>query len=162
LAYLIYSNFINKNELWKSNPRRPTPVVTAWSPSDIAEKYNRLLDKLLSIAELTEQQLKRNVEFEEQKRKMEMQFLQLELEYANAVANNNMVGDIGKISVIFDGGWSHRSHGHRYTAKSVVAIIIGVHTKKNLFMGVRNKYCSICAMAMRKGTTIPTHVCFKN
>jgi hypothetical protein len=55
-------------------------VVTAWSPSDIAEKYNRLLDKLLSIAELTEQQLKRNVEFEEQKRKMEMQFLQLELE----------------------------------------------------------------------------------
>jgi hypothetical protein len=36
-------------------------VVTAWSPSDIAEKYNRLLDKLLSIAELTEQQLKRNV-----------------------------------------------------------------------------------------------------
>jgi hypothetical protein len=27
-----------------------------------------------------------------------------QLEYANAVANNNMVGDIGKISVIFDGG----------------------------------------------------------
>jgi hypothetical protein len=83
------------------------------------------------------------------------------LEYANA-ANNNMVGDIGKISVIVDGGWSHRSYGHRYTAKSGVAIIIGVHTKKILFMGVRNKYCSICAMAMRKGTTIPTHVCFKN
>jgi hypothetical protein len=73
-----------------------------------------------------------------------------QLEYANAVANNNMVGDIGKISVIFDGGWSHRSYGHRYTAKSGVAIIIGVHTKKNLFMGVRNKYCSICAMAMRR------------
>jgi hypothetical protein len=46
----------------------------------VAEKYNRLLDKLLSIAELTEQQLKKNVEFEEEKMKMEMQFLLLELE----------------------------------------------------------------------------------
>jgi hypothetical protein len=55
-------------------------VVTAWSSSDIAEKYNRLLDKLLSVAELTEQQLKGNVEFEEEKRKMDMQFLQLKLE----------------------------------------------------------------------------------
>jgi hypothetical protein len=56
------------------------------------------------------------------------------LEYANA-ANNNMVGDIGKISVIVDGGWSHRSYGHRYTAKSGVAIIIGVHTKKKIVYG---------------------------
>jgi hypothetical protein len=40
----------------------------------------RLLDKRLSIAELTEQQLKRNVEFEEQKRKMEMKILEVELE----------------------------------------------------------------------------------
>jgi hypothetical protein len=35
----------------------------------------RLWDKRLSIAELTEQQLKRNVEFDEEKRKMEMQIL---------------------------------------------------------------------------------------
>jgi hypothetical protein len=55
-------------------------VVTAWSSSDIAEKYNRLLDKLLSVAKLTEQQLKGNVEFEEEKRKMDMQFLQLKKE----------------------------------------------------------------------------------
>jgi hypothetical protein len=40
----------------------------------------RLWDKRLSIAELTEQQLKRNVEFDEEKRKMEMQILQVELE----------------------------------------------------------------------------------
>jgi hypothetical protein len=40
----------------------------------------RLLDKRLSIAELTEKQLKRNVEFEEQKRKMEMKILEVELE----------------------------------------------------------------------------------
>jgi hypothetical protein len=40
----------------------------------------RLWDKRLSIAELTEQQLKRNVEFEEEKRKMEMQIVQVELQ----------------------------------------------------------------------------------
>jgi hypothetical protein len=40
----------------------------------------RLWDKRLSIAELTEQQLKRNVEFDEEKRKMEMQIVQVELE----------------------------------------------------------------------------------
>jgi hypothetical protein len=39
-----------------------------------------LWDKRLSIAELTEQQLKKNVEFEEEKRKMEMQIVHVELE----------------------------------------------------------------------------------
>lgn len=58
--------------------------------------------------------------------------------------------DVPAIYVIVDGGWSMRSFQHRYTAKSGVAIIIGERTKKLLFLGVRNKYCSICAIAERK------------
>nr|XP_037275869.1 uncharacterized protein LOC119168575 [Rhipicephalus microplus] len=46
------------------------------------------------------------------------------------------------ITVIVDGGWSHRSHGHRYSANSSVAVIIGERTKKLLYLGVRNKLCS--------------------
>ncbi|KAG8239550.1 hypothetical protein J437_LFUL018846 [Ladona fulva] len=40
------------------------------------------------------------------------------------------------ITVIADGGWSHRSHGHRYTANSGVACIIGQKTKKLLHIEV--------------------------
>jgi hypothetical protein len=47
--------------------------------------------------------------------------------------------------------------GHRYTVKSGVAIIIGEHTKKK-FMGVRNKFCSICVMELRKATTNPARL----
>jgi hypothetical protein len=47
----------------------------------------RLWDKRLSIAELTEQQLKRNVEFDEEKRKMEMKIVQVELELKKEQSN---------------------------------------------------------------------------
>ena len=40
---------------------------------------------------------------------------------------------------VIDGGWSKRSHKHRYNAKSGVAIIIGKDTGKLLFIGIRNK-----------------------
>lgn len=55
-----------------------------------------------------------------------------------------------KITVVVDGGWSHRSHGHRYSANSGVAVIIGKRTKKLLYLGVRNKLCSTCAFYARK------------
>lgn len=48
------------------------------------------------------------------------------------------------ITVIVDGGWSHRSFGHRYTSSSGVACVIGWRTKKLLYVGVRNKYCYTC------------------
>jgi hypothetical protein len=65
------------------------------------------------------------------------------------------------ITVIADGGWSTRSHGHRYSALSGVACIIGPKTGKLLFFGVRNKYCSICALDEKSGITRP-HKCYKN
>lgn len=66
------------------------------------------------------------------------------------------------ITVIIDGGWSHRSYGHSYTAKSGVAVIIGKRTKKLLFIGVRQKYCSMCAIADKKEAVAPEHTCYKN
>ena len=68
--------------------------------------------------------------------------------------------DIPRITVIVDGGWSKRAHKHSYNAKSGVGIIIGKETGKILFMGVRNKYCTICHNA--SGGTIPEHTCFLN
>ncbi|CAH1110752.1 unnamed protein product [Psylliodes chrysocephalus] len=85
-------------------------------------------------------------------------------EYQWAVETKNILNDkkIGQCCVIVDGGWSHRSYGHKYTSNSGVACIIGAHTKKLLFVGIRNKYCCICAIAQRKHLKAPTHTCYKN
>ena len=66
------------------------------------------------------------------------------------------------IGVTVDGGWSKRSHKHSYNAKSGVAVVIGNATKKLLYLGVRNKYCSICTVAANKGITPKEHICYKN
>ena len=66
------------------------------------------------------------------------------------------------ITVILDAGWSKRSHKHSYNAKSGVGIIVGMETKKLLHVGVRNKYCSVCAIAETRGQTTPQHDCHKN
>lgn len=39
---------------------------------------------------------------------------------------------------------------------------MGFKTKKVLFIGVRNKYCCICARAQNKGKQPPDHLCHKN
>lgn len=46
--------------------------------------------------------------------------------------------------------------------KKFQAIIIGRETKKLLFLGVRNKYCSICARAANHQISPGIHTCFKN
>ncbi|KAG0437785.1 hypothetical protein HPB47_017291, partial [Ixodes persulcatus] len=56
----------------------------------------------------------------------------------------------------------HESHGHRYTAKSGLAVIIGAATKKILYIGVRNKFCSYCEYYKQKDVMIPKHTCYKN
>jgi hypothetical protein len=48
------------------------------------------------------------------------------------------------IAVIANGAWNKRSHRTNYNAASGVASSIGADTKKNIFMGVRNKYCTVC------------------
>ena len=79
-----------------------------------------------------------------------------------AIANNSFHQNVPAIAVILDGGWSKRTHRHNYNAKSGVGIIIGKITGKILFMGIRNKFCSICTRANNAGSTIPDHQCFKN
>ena len=66
------------------------------------------------------------------------------------------------ISVVVDAGWSKRSHKHSFNANSGVGVIFGATTKKLLHLGVRNKYCSICSVASRKGVEPRQHECFRN
>ena len=66
------------------------------------------------------------------------------------------------ITVVVDGRWSKRTHKHSYNAKSGVAIIIGLDTGKLLHLGVRNKYCSVCAVAENQGKQPQEHDCYKN
>ena len=54
------------------------------------------------------------------------------------------------ITVVVDGGWSKRAHKHSYNTKSCVGVIFGAATKKLLYIGVRNKYFSVCSIHERK------------
>ncbi|CAH2006518.1 unnamed protein product [Acanthoscelides obtectus] len=67
------------------------------------------------------------------------------------------------ITVVADGSWAKRSYHSNYSSLSGAAAIIGYKTKKVLFLGVRNKYCTICKIAERANMS-PTkpHKCFKN
>ena len=79
-----------------------------------------------------------------------------------AIAANDFFEGIPAISVTVDGGWSKRSHKHSYNAKSGVAVVIGNVTKKLLYLGVRNKYCSVCAVAANRGNPPKKHECYRN
>ena len=38
----------------------------------------------------------------------------------------------------------------------------GLKSKKLLFLGVQNRYCSVCTVAEHKGQTSPEHNCYRN
>ncbi|OXA62698.1 hypothetical protein Fcan01_00749 [Folsomia candida] len=59
--------------------------------------------------------------------------------------------------VLGDGQWSKRSFNQQGRALSGSAVLIGLLTKKPLFVGVRNKVCFICKTQPEK-----EHECFKN
>ncbi|KAK4879641.1 hypothetical protein RN001_007787 [Aquatica leii] len=61
------------------------------------------------------------------------------------------------IAVIADGAWGKRSYRRNYSALSG-ASIIGAKSKKNLYMGVKNKYCYLCT----RGRDVSDHTCFRN
>ena len=62
------------------------------------------------------------------------------------------------ITVVADGGWSKRYHKYSYNAKSGLAILIGKATGKLLHVGVRNKYCHVCARKILQ----KDHTCYRN
>ncbi|XP_071055949.1 uncharacterized protein [Onthophagus taurus] len=77
------------------------------------------------------------------------------------------VGDVDDdgipfITVIADGGWCKRSYKTNYNALSGVGCIIGASTGKLLYLGIRNKYCSVCARAESRRQNVGQHTCFKN
>ena len=85
-----------------------------------------------------------------------------QVERLHAITTNSYHQGVPAISVVVDGGWSKHSHKHSYNAKSGVAVIFRVHMKKVLFLGVRNKFCSICAVAMNKKEEPQKHHCYRN
>ena len=62
------------------------------------------------------------------------------------------------VEVVVDGAWSKRSYRTKYNALSGVATIIGNHTGKVLYVGVKNKYCVHCD---RGETKKSPHICTK-
>ncbi|KAL4084689.1 hypothetical protein QTP88_027614 [Uroleucon formosanum] len=62
------------------------------------------------------------------------------------------------ISVVADGSWCKRSYRTQYNSLSGAAAIIGYRTKKVLYIGIRNKYCSTC---VRSNEPSP-HKCSRN
>ncbi|CAB3229525.1 unnamed protein product [Arctia plantaginis] len=66
------------------------------------------------------------------------------------------------IDVYVDGVWCTRSYGNNYRALSGVAAIVGRRSGEVLCIGVKNKYCLICARAEKKKETPKQHVCYKN
>ena len=46
--------------------------------------------------------------------------------------------------VSVDCGWSKRSYGHSYNANCGVGVIIGVRTKKIMYMDTRCSTCIVC------------------
>lgn len=55
-----------------------------------------------------------------------------------------------------------RSYGNAYDSLSGVGAITGHRIGKVLFVGIRNKYCTVCDMAQRKGNKPKDHKCYKN
>ncbi|XP_069361994.1 uncharacterized protein [Maniola hyperantus] len=80
-----------------------------------------------------------------------------------AIAKGHVDPDgIPYITVVVDGSWAKRSYRTNYNSLSGVSCIIGFETKKVLFLGIRNAYCCVCALAKNKNTVPKEHRCFKN
>jgi hypothetical protein len=69
---------------------------------------------------------------------------------------------IPEIMVTADRAWSKRSYGHKYSSLSGLAAIVGYNTQKVLFMGVRNRFFSVCAYAKRNKKAPKDHPCCLN
>lgn len=80
-----------------------------------------------------------------------------------AIAEGRVTKDgIPFIDVVIDGCWCKRSYKTNYSALSGAATIIGRRFGKVLFYAVKNKYCSVCARAEKRGENAKDHACYKN
>lgn len=67
----------------------------------------------------------------------------------------------GDVDVIIDGCWSKRSYKKNYSALSGAAAIIGKNTGEILYLGIKNKFCQVCATTPSNKEP-KEHICFKN
>lgn len=72
-----------------------------------------------------------------------------ELKQIDSTSDNPM------ITVVADACWSKRSYRTNYSALSGAATVVGNYTKKVLWIGVKNKYCSVC----KGNSNSPEHNC---
>lgn len=80
-----------------------------------------------------------------------------------AIAEGRISKDgIPVIDVLADACWSSRSYGNNFKALSGAAAIVGRKFGEVLYIGIKNKYCTVCARAEKKQISKPEHVCFKN
>ncbi|XP_011684750.1 PREDICTED: venom prothrombin activator nigrarin-D-like [Wasmannia auropunctata] len=85
-----------------------------------------------------------------------------EIEKQLALESDEIINGIPYITVVADGCWAKRSYGTNYDSLSGVGAIIGYRTRKVLFVGIRNKFCTVCDMAERKSIKARVHKCYKN
>ncbi|XP_047516704.1 uncharacterized protein LOC125057211 [Pieris napi] len=79
-----------------------------------------------------------------------------------AIIEGRVKNGIPLVDVRADCCWSARSYGDNYKALSGAAVIIGRKFGEVLYIGVKNKYCLVCARAKKKGVEAKEHVCYKN
>lgn len=80
-----------------------------------------------------------------------------------AVENGQLCSDgTPWITVYVDGSWSKRSYGTNFNALSGMVGIIGKNTGELLFIGIRNKFCSVCVRAENINESPRDHFCYRN
>ena len=151
----------------KGTKHHATNIAAVWRFMSAGSGYANLKESfsVLDIPIMTEKVFLKTANFVGGKWRdilVEEMLLASRKERGIALGDGKLDESVPAIDVIVDSDWSTRSHQDRYTAKSGVACIIGQKTKKLLFLRVRNKFCSVCAIATRKKETIPKYKCFKN
>lgn len=79
-----------------------------------------------------------------------------------AISEGRTKNGVPLIDVFVDGCWSARSYGTNFKASSGAAAIIGKKFGQLLYVGVKNKYCLVCARAEKRELVPKVHKCFKN
>ncbi|KOB67837.1 hypothetical protein OBRU01_19203 [Operophtera brumata] len=79
-----------------------------------------------------------------------------------AIEEGRVKDGVAVIDVIADGCWGKRTYKKNYSSLSGAAAIVGRRFGEVLFLGVRNKYCTICTRAQNKSLQPKEHTCYKN
>ena len=66
-----------------------------------------------------------------------------EAENVLAIKRGDIHQGVPYILVVVDGSWMKRTYGTNFDSLSGVDAIVGYHTRKVLFVGIRNKFCTI-------------------